>query len=249
MKQLNSKISSTSTLWHIAHFFYVILLPVILFVCVNRGLALLAIGFIVLSKWRIFVVRPRYWLASVRANSVDITIGVSTVIFMTQTQSAIVQSAWAAAFAFWLLAIKTLSSTVGVSLQAFLALVYGLTAVYLAFGGAPTAILMLLVWAVCYTTAHHFLTSFEESHVKFLSNIFALFGASLAWILSHWLLFYGFVAQPTLFLIIISLYLGILYAVYKNHRLSPMLRTTILLFMTLSLTLILIFSDWSDKTL
>lgn len=249
MKQLNSKISSTSTLWQIAHFFYVILLPVILFVCVNRGLALVAIGFIVLSKWRIVVVRPRYWLASLRANAVDLIIGLSTVIFMTQTQSAVVQLVWAVAYAFWLLVIKALSSTVGVSIQAFLALIYGLMATYLAFGGSPTATLMLAVWTICYTTAHHFMTSFEESHTKFISNVFALFGASLAWILSHWLLFYGFIAQPTLILVIISLYLGIMYALHKSNRLSPMLRTTILLFMLLSLSLILIFSDWSDKTL
>lgn len=249
MKQLNSKISSTSTLWHIAHFFYVVLLPMILFVCVNRGLALLAIGIIVLSKWRIFVIRPRYWLASLRANAVDLMIGIATVIFMTQTESAIVQLVWAGAYAFWLLAIKTLSSTFGVSLQAFFALIYGLMATYLAFGSAPIAVLMIAVWTICYTTAHHFMSSFEEPHIKFLSNIFAFFGASLAWILSHWLLFYGFIAQPTLLLVVISLYLGILYALQRGDRLSPTFRTIILLFITLSLSLILIFSDWSDKTL
>lgn len=249
MKQLSSKIKPSSTLWQIAHFLYVVLLPIILYICVNRGLVLLGIGFVALSKWRVFAIRPRYWVASLRANAVDLSVGISTAIFMSQTQSALIQLIWAVSYAFWLIVIKTLTSTAGVSIQALIAFVYGLMAIYLAFGGSAMGLLILLTWALCYSVAHHFLSSFEELHIKFIANIFAFFGAALTWILSHWLLFYGIVAQPALLLMIIGVYLSILYALYKYHRLSPMLKTIILLFLTFSVTLIIIFSDWSDKTL
>ena len=249
MKQPSIKIKPSSTLWQIAHLIYVVLLPIILYVCVNRGLVLLGIGFVVLSKWRVFAIRPRYWAASLRANAVDLSVGVSTAIFMSQTQSALIQLVWAASYAFWLIVIKTLSSTVGVSIQALIAFVYGLMAIYLFFGGSPIWVLMVLTWALCYSAAHHFLSSFEELHIKFIANVFAFFGAALTWILSHWLLFYGIVAQPALLLMIIGIYLSILYVLHKYQRLSPMLKTIILLFLTFSVTLIIIFSDWSDKTL
>ena len=249
MKQLSSKVKSSSTLWQFAHILYILLLPVILFICVNRGLLLLGIGFILLSKWRIFSIRPRYWLASLRANAIDIIVGVSTALMMSQSQSSLIQLIWAAGFALWLVAIKTFSSTFGVSLQALIAFCYGLSAIYVAFGGLDIWLLIVLSWLLCYSAVHHFLSSFEENHVKFLSNIFAFFGAALTWILSHWLLYYGNIAQPALILVIIGLYFGIFYALYKYGKLTNILRFIILLFLVLSLSLIIIFSDWSDKTL
>ena len=37
---------------------------------------------VVLSKWRVFAVRPRYWWANLRSNMVDFIVSISVVIHM-----------------------------------------------------------------------------------------------------------------------------------------------------------------------
>ena len=42
----------------------------------------LALAVVLLSKWRTLAVRPRFWLANVIANMVDVTVGVSIVTLL-----------------------------------------------------------------------------------------------------------------------------------------------------------------------
>ncbi len=37
---------------------------------------------VMLSKWRVFAVRPRYWLANIQANLVDFILSISVVVLM-----------------------------------------------------------------------------------------------------------------------------------------------------------------------
>lgn len=46
------------------------------------NLALLAVILVILSKWRVLAVQPRFWLPNIKANLVDIIVGVSTVVFL-----------------------------------------------------------------------------------------------------------------------------------------------------------------------
>jgi hypothetical protein len=56
-----------------------------------------------------------------------------------------------------------------------------------------------------------FFTSFEEAHTALLSHVWAYFAASLAFILRHWLLFYGSIAQIIVSLLILVTDLAALY--------------------------------------
>lgn len=114
-----------------------------------------------------FSVRPRYWPAIIRANAVDIIMGVSIVIFMINTSSGLLQLIWAAVYAVWLVLIKPGSTVFGISMQALLALVFGLSAVYLEWGASEGVVLMIMTWLICYSAARHFFTSFDESHPAF----------------------------------------------------------------------------------
>jgi len=231
------------------HLLLTVFLPVLVYIFVRINLAQLAIAVILLSKWRMFAVRPRHWLAYIRANAADITVGISTVIFMTQTSSQIWQLIWAAVYAIWLLLIKPGTTLLSVSAQAFIAQLFGLMALYAAWGGSPLIVLVLGTWAVCFVGARHFFSAFDEAHARFLADVWAFFGACIAWVLGHWLLFYGVVSQPTLLLTVIGFSLGTLYYLQKVDKLTVLVRRQLLFIMSAVIVVVLVFSDWSSKVL
>lgn len=247
MKRVTDKIKPVSGFSHIFHLLLTVVMPLTLYVLIRLNLVPLAIILVVLSKWRMFSVRPRYWLPLVRANAVDLIIGISTIIFMINTTSALIQLIWAVAYALWLVLIKPSSSVFGVSLQAFLGFLYGLVAVYLEWGGSTAVVLMLMTWIVCYSVARHFFSSFDESHASFLSNSWGFFGAALSWILSFWLLYYQAFSQVTLILIVLGFGLATLYYLKQTDRLSVLIRRQVIFVMIAVILITLIFSDWGSK--
>src|SRR6185436_9225477 len=116
----------------------------LLFVLVRLGnFNLLAFTLVALSKWRMFAVRPRSWPAKIRANAVDIIVGLAVLVFMIQASSVFWQLSWTAVYAAWLIVLKPGSTLVYTSLQAAVAFVIGLQAVYVAWGGEPLYVLVL----------------------------------------------------------------------------------------------------------
>lgn len=233
-----------------SHYVYIILsalLPLLVFILTRLRFVQLALLLILLSKWRIFAVRPRYWLTSIQSNAVDIIAGFSFVLFMAQTTSASWQLGWVASYAIWLAFIKPNSSTLYVSIQAMLGQVLGLVAVFLRFGNAPVYILVIAAWAICYLAARHFFTNFDDDHSSLYAHAWGYFAAALVWVLSHWLLFYGFIAQPALLLGVVGIGLGTLYYLDETDRLSSLLRRQFVFIMVAIIVVILVFSDWVDK--
>ena len=144
MKRVTDKIKPVSGFSHILHLLLTVVLPLSVYVLIRLNLVPLAIILVILSKWRIFSVRPRYWLPLIRANAVDLIVGISTIVLMVNTSSALIQLIWAVAYAMWLVLIKPSSSVFGISMQAFVAFLYGLVAVYLEWGGSTAAVLMVM---------------------------------------------------------------------------------------------------------
>jgi hypothetical protein len=195
----------------------------------------------------LFAVRPRFWAANVRANAVDIMVGLSIVLFITHSGSAYLQLFWAVLYGVWLIAIKPASGLLMISIQAFIGQLCGLSALYLAWAAGPLYGLTLLTGLVCFLAARHFFDSFDESYAKLLSYIWGYFGAALAWLLGHWLLFYGAVAQPTLLLSTIGYGMAVLY--YLNHtgRLSKSTQRQFIFVMLVIVLVVLKFSHWGNK--
>lgn len=235
-----------STLLHLA---FNALLPLLVFVLVRMQFVPLAIAVVLLSKWRMLAVRPRYWAANIRANAVDLIIGLSVIVFMAHAAAASIQFMWATAYAVWLIAIKPGSTAIKTSAQALLAQLVGLIALFLSLGAAPAYVLMIGAWFVCYAAARHFFTSFEEPHTSLYSHTWGYFSAALTWVLSHWLLFYGAIAQPVLLLTVIGYGLSTLYYLERMDRLSALLRRQFVFIMVAVITVVLVFSDWGDKAI
>ena len=206
-----------------------------------------ALSLVLLSKWRMFAVRPRFWPAIVRANAVDMIVGISAVLFMANSPNGYIQLLWAGLYAVWLIVIKPASGTFTVAAQAMLAQLSGLMALFLVWSDGPLFGLIFSTGVICYVAARHFFDNFDEPYAKLLSYIWAYFGAALVWVLGHWLLFYGLIAQPTLILSMVGYGLAVLYYFDHTDRLSTNLRRQFLFLIVAGLILIIALSSWSDK--
>lgn len=248
-KLLPFKLKPAAGMSHALHLGLLILLPLAVFILVRLGdtFIKLAYAMVLLSKWRMFAVRPRFWPAIVRANSVDIIVGLSVVLFMNHTQSQLLQLLWAVLYGVWLIYVKPATSMFMTTLQAGVGQLCGLMAVYLVWAGQPLYVLVLATGAICTLAARHFFDTFDEPYAKLLSYFWGYIGASLAWLLGHWLLFYGVLGQPTLMLSVIGYSLAGLYYFDHNEKLSSGIKMQFVFVMIAILTIIIAFSDWGDK--
>mgnify|MGYP000313949031 CR=1 FL=1 len=249
MIQLVTKLKPKGGFSNLIHIGLTALLSALVFVLVRLQFVELAVAVILLSKWRMLAVKPRHWAANIRANAVDITVGLSFLIFMTHSSSQLMQLFWAVLYGIWLVAVKPRSKLLGVTMQAFIAQFVGLSALFLNYGGAPLYVLVMLGWLICYSAARHFFTSFDEPLTRYLSNVWGYFAAALIWVLGHWLLFYGVIAQPTLLLCAVGFGLAGIYYLNQTDRLSLLLRRQLIFVMIAIVVIVLVASDWGDKTI
>ncbi len=249
MLKIVSKIKPKSGVAHILHLVLTALLPALMFIFVRIDFEQLALALVLLAKWRMLAVRPRHWWPNIRANAVDIIVGLSFLTFMTHSFSPSWQLLWAVLYGVWLLVLKPRYDVFSVSLQAMVGQLCGLMALFLGWQDAPLGGLVLATGVICYVAARHFFTSFDEPYTALYSHTWGYFGAALAWVLGHWLLFYGAVAQPTLLLTVIGYGLATIYYLDQRDRLSLLLRRQFVFLMIAVVVIILVFSNWGDKTI
>jgi hypothetical protein len=247
MRSALRKIKPASGFGTALHIGLLLVLPIIIFVLVRLDFIQLALSVIVLSKWRMLAVRPRFWPANIRANGVDLMVGLSIVLFMGHSGSLIVQFVWAALYAVWLIIIKPGSSISWTSTQAFIGQLAALMALYLTWAAAPSAALTVTTGLICYLAARHFFDSFDEPYAKLIAYLWGYVGAGMAWVLSHWLLYYQGIALPTLLLTTIGYGMASLYYLDHNDRLSVTMRRQFVFIMVAIVLVVLAFADWGNK--
>ncbi|GAC1387248.1 MAG: hypothetical protein NVSMB37_4050 [Candidatus Saccharimonadales bacterium] len=247
MKAFVHKLKPANGFAHFIHIGLNLLLPILLFVLVRIRFYQLGFLLLLLSKWRMFAVRPRHWPVHFRVNAVDLMVGCSVIVFMSHSGTAAWQLVWAILFGTWLIFIKPRDGIVGVAAQALIGQIVALMAVFLAWGGAPLVGLVAITWLICYLSARHFFTSFDEEYGGLYAHVWGYFGGALTWVLAHWLLFYGTVSQPTLILSVLALGLGSLYYLNHTDRLSSLIRRQFVITMVAVIMAVLVLSDWSSK--
>ena len=156
---------------------------------------LLAIIAVIISKWRIFAVRPRYWWANLRSNMVDFTVHISLVIHMygvhvsalPENTKIPIMAALTLLYIGWLLFLKPRSRRAAVIAQAGVAIFLGSTALFTAWYDWPVSVVVLGMWVIGFTSAQHALSSFDkETHNIFLSLFWGFVLAELSWAAYHW---------------------------------------------------------------
>ncbi len=151
----------------------------------------LAIAAVLLSKWRVLAVRPRFWFANLIANMVDIIVGVSAVVLLVAAQGGVVaQIIITLLYVVWLLFIKPRSRRVYVALQALIAIMVGITALSLVSYSWDSIFFVLAMWGIGYVAARHVLGSYDEPHTTLYSMIVAFMFAEFGWVGFHWLMAY-----------------------------------------------------------
>ncbi|PID98809.1 hypothetical protein CSA80_03805 [Candidatus Saccharibacteria bacterium] len=249
MRPLAAKLKPSKGFAHVLYVVLNVLLPMLVFVLVRAGFVQMALAVILLSKWRMFAVRPRFWLANIRTNAVDVIVGLSALALMDGTDTMWLQATYAAAWIVWLMFIKPRHNVFWMSMQALFGQVVGLMAVFSAWDYISLVGLVTVVGFICFFAAHHFFYGFDEEHIRLLAYIWAYFGAALTWILGHWLVYYyDVVAQPTLILTAMAFSMGTLYYLDHFDKLSRFVRREILFILATILLVVIVFSDWGDKT-
>lgn len=152
----------------------------------------LAFIVILISKWRVFAVRPRFWVANMQANLGDLLVALSVVTVLWHNNGSLsIQVGLTVLFAIWLLVIKPRSKRFWILLQAGIIQFVSLVALFSVGYIMPASVIVIAAWLVGYVSARHALTAFkDESERTLLSLIWGVVSAEFAWLSYHWTIAY-----------------------------------------------------------
>lgn len=184
-----------------------------------------AFGLVLLSKWRILAVRPRYWFANIQANMVDVIVSLSVVVLLFAASGALVlQVVLTLLYIGWLLFIKPRSKRSFVALQAGIAIFLGVTALLSVSYDWPASLLVVGMWVIGYSAARHVLGSYEDTHLSFYSLLWGLVFAEIGWLAYHWTFAYTLpgmasikLSQAALIATALSFLAERAYSSYSHH--------------------------------
>lgn len=193
----------------------------------TTGSFLLAFAIVLVGKWRIFAVRPRFWFANIQANLVSIIVSISFVVLLyvaslggaSSTQVLVVQSVLVILDILWSLFLKSQSKRVFIVAQAGIALFVGVTSIFYLSYNWIASVAVILVWSVGYATARHVLGSYDdESHTEFLSLVWGLLLAEISWLAYHWTIAYHIPFVPNMLLPQVSIVvICVGFLTYKSY--------------------------------
>jgi len=219
---------------------------------VKLELTPVAIGLVLLSKWRVFAVQPRHWLINLRSNSPDIIVGLSFVVFMAQAASDATLALWALLYGLWLLWLKPQTDPRFVGAQALASLFMGLTALFWMADYLPEALVVLGTWFIAYVSAQHYLNGYDENLYRVMSAVWGLFMAELAWIMHRWLVVYpvtGDILIPQISVVgaVSGYILATLYHLRQSGKLNRKITRRYVLVGYVILVAVIIFSKWTNE--
>jgi hypothetical protein len=198
-----------------------------------------AFALVLLSKWRILAVRPRYWFVNIQTNLVDLIVSLSIVILLYSAGGAIVmQILLTALYGVWLLYVKPKSKKIFIAIQAGAAVFLGITSLMIVSYDWIASLVVLLMWLIGYSAARHVVSSYDEPHTSFYSLAWGFIFAELGWLGYHWTFAYAIpgagdikLSQIALIMLAISFLAERAYRSYVKHgaiRSSDVIMPTLL---------------------
>jgi hypothetical protein len=198
-----------------------------------------AFALVLLSKWRILAVRPRYWFVNILTNLVDLIVSLSIVILIYTAGGAIgLQIVLTALYIAWLLYVKPKSKRLFVAIQAGAAVFLGVSALMMVSYDWIASLVVLAMWLIGYSAARHVVSSYDEPHASFYSLVWGLVFAELGWLAYHWTFAYAIpgagdikLSQAALIALAISFLAERAYTSYVKHgsiRSSDIIMPTLL---------------------
>jgi len=253
MELLRTKATRTR-LSEIAYYVFNGALPVVVLVLV-RGFdpPYLALAIVLLSKWRIFALRPRFWWPNIKTNMVDILVGVSVVgLLYLSSADLVLQVIITLLYGTWLTIIKPLSTSNGIVLQAGIAQFVALVVLF-HFSAIWNEFLVIIgSWLIGYVAARHVVSNYEEPNVDLWAAVWGLLTAQLSWLMFHWTVVYNLgmpilMPQAALVMLVLGFSASRLYTMQQSERLSSSIIRSTALFTVVLILVILLFSPWDAR--
>lgn len=198
----------------------------ILLIVLSTESVWLPVSLVILSKWRVLAVRPRYWFINIMSNMVDIIFGVSLVILLYEATGALwLQLLLTALHIVWLVLIKPRSKRSFVVAQALVAVFFGVNALALVAHNMNSLVMVLGMWVIGYVATRHVLLSYSDSLTPYLSLVGGLVYAELGWLGYHWLFAYTLpntgnvkIAQLAIIVTVIGFVAERIYTAYYHNQ-------------------------------
>lgn len=155
------------------------------------------IGFILvlLSKWRMFAVRPHYLWLNIKSNLVDLIVGFSIVLLAFFSGTSVLPAHYilSAVYVVWLTVVKPKTTESWNLAQALFAIFIGTTAVSILSANINSVVIALLEFIIGYGSARHVLAQNNNMNDNgFPALIFGTVFAEIALLCHSWLIVYTF---------------------------------------------------------
>ena len=204
----------------LVHIFLNILLGVgAVLITVLSNSPVLGILLVVLSKWRVFAVRPRYIWINIKSSLVDFIVGISVVLLAYFGGQSFLPLDFVlmAFYSIWLLFIKPLSSEYATMVQSLIAVFFGISAAAIATANLDSIALVLSCFVIGYAASRHVLIQSNEKDFTLTTLVCGLMFAEVAWLCHSWAIIYTF-GQSGIRIPQIAIILTIFAFVYNYAR-------------------------------
>ena len=163
-------------------------------ITVLSGSPLLGLILVIASKWRVFAVRARYLWTNIKANLVDLIVGISIVLLTYYAGAAFlpVDFLLMAFYCLWLIAIKPLSSEVATLAQSLIAVFFGISASTIMTANLDPIVLVFLAFLIGYAASRHILIQSNDKDFTLTTLVCGLVFAEIAWLCYSWSIIYTF---------------------------------------------------------
>ena len=154
----------------------------------------LGIILVLVSKWRVFAVRARYFMLNLKSNLVDLIVGISVVLLAYYAGPALlpVDFILMAVYSIWLLIIKPLSSEHATLIQSLFAVFLGISAITIMTADLNSVAITLLAFLIGYAASRHVLSQSSDREFTLTTLVCGLVFAEIAWLCHSWDIIYTF---------------------------------------------------------
>lgn len=149
---------------------------------------------VLVSKWRVFAVRARYFFINLKSNLVDIIVGISIVLLAYYAGAAFlpIDFILMAVYSVWLIFIKPLSSENATLAQSLVAVFLGMSAATFLSANLNSIVIVLLAFLVGYAASRHVLAQGDDKDFTLTTLVCGLIFAEIAWLCHSWAIVYTF---------------------------------------------------------
>ena len=155
---------------------------------------LLGIILVLISKWRVFAVRARYFALNLKSNLVDLIVGIGVVLlaYYAGPSFLVVDFILMTFYSIWLLFIKPLSSETATLAQSIIAVFIGISAATIMSANLDAIVIVTLSFLIGYAASRHVLIQSNDKDFTLTTLVCGLVFAEVAWLCDSWAIIYTF---------------------------------------------------------